>query len=69
MRVFKEKEAEKNKEYKVRTKGKFADSYVCNLRDHYIRDMGWKGKANPEAAENERTYYIRDYQLLKKKRD
>ena len=41
IRLFREKEEERNKEYKVRTKGKFAEATVSNPRDHFIRDIGW----------------------------
>ena len=68
MKLFQKSEKEKNKEYKVKTKGKFPEYDVKNPGDHFRRDISWIQKANPEAALQEKNYYVRDYEILDKKR-
>jgi hypothetical protein len=58
----------KEKEYRARTKGRFAGIQFNDPASNFSRDKHWKLKANPIAAQAEAKYLARDKYLLEKRR-
>ena len=49
--ILQQKAAASSKEFKVSTKGKFAECVAIDPGDHFRRDITWIKKANPIAAQ------------------
>ena len=56
------------KSSRCRTKGHFPNFVAKAPGEHFVRDIAWLQKANPQAAEVEKKYLERDLALLEKRR-
>ena len=61
-------DAERTKDYKARTKGKFNEHVAQDPGSNFVKDITWLKKANPLAAYAEKKFLDRDMELLEKRR-
>ena len=68
MKILQRQKEAKNEEFRVRTKGKFAEHIAQAPGENFVKDISWIKKANPLAASMEKNFHDRDLFLLEKRR-
>ena len=61
-------EPKAEKEYRAKTKGRFAGVSISDPANNFNKDKSWQKRANPVASQAEKKYLDRDKFLLEKRR-